>query len=629
MSASRIRQSYFATAVRYHARVRQLSRWANGTNVPVERATIVALHALTFAGLLAWSWRKWPDPLVDFGRELYIPWQITEGRVLFRDIASLFGPLSPYMNALWFRLFGTSLMSIALCNCAILAATIAGIYHLLHASTDRVAAASATLAAVLLFGFCQYLDVGNYNFITPYAHEATHGLALSVAALVAFYHSIASRRTWLAFVSGVCVGLVLLTKPEIAGALGVSMVVGIAYVVWVQPVDSIHGRALGVFCGGALAPAAAFLAYFVSAGMSLAQASHAVANGWTVAFSTRVARNAFYARVTGFDHPLLNAWHMVQTFVAFLLFVGVTICLARWRPTTPAKRTAALLVRAVFLTVTAFFVPRFGVSRAFPLIAVAGLAAALAVGARRRASGTALQQLPLAMWCCFAIVMLAKMFLNTQVYHYGFYLALPATTVVVVVLVWLIPMAVDRLADPDVARRTKWLFVAAVAVAIVPHLALSDLWFRTKTLPIGEGRDRFLAGTGPTQWQGEAVAEAVSWIANRTPRNATIAVIPEGVMINYLSRRPTSLPFVNFMPPEIIAFGESAIVAGWRAHPPDFVLLIERSTAEYGYSSFGAAPDYGQTTMQWIRSHYERIGLIGRNASGESGSPIVVLKRKG
>ena len=67
---------------------------------------IMALHAATFAGLLAWSWRKWPDPLVDFGRELYVPWQITEGQVLFRDVASLFGPLSPYLNALWFRLFG-------------------------------------------------------------------------------------------------------------------------------------------------------------------------------------------------------------------------------------------------------------------------------------------------------------------------------------------------------------------------------------------------------------------------------------------------------------------------------------------------------------------------------------------
>jgi hypothetical protein len=51
------------------------------------------------AALLAWTWRKWPDILVDFGRELYIPWQLVSGKVLYVDIAYFNGPLSPYLNA--------------------------------------------------------------------------------------------------------------------------------------------------------------------------------------------------------------------------------------------------------------------------------------------------------------------------------------------------------------------------------------------------------------------------------------------------------------------------------------------------------------------------------------------------
>ena len=31
------------------------------------------------------SWGKWPDPLIDFGRELYLPWRTTQGAVLFKD----------------------------------------------------------------------------------------------------------------------------------------------------------------------------------------------------------------------------------------------------------------------------------------------------------------------------------------------------------------------------------------------------------------------------------------------------------------------------------------------------------------------------------------------------------------
>ena len=42
--------------------------------------------AATGLALLAWTWRAWPDPLVDFGRELYVPWRLAEGDALFRDV---------------------------------------------------------------------------------------------------------------------------------------------------------------------------------------------------------------------------------------------------------------------------------------------------------------------------------------------------------------------------------------------------------------------------------------------------------------------------------------------------------------------------------------------------------------
>ena len=33
-----------------------------------------------------WSWGTWPDPTIDFGRELYVPWRLTHGDVLYRSI---------------------------------------------------------------------------------------------------------------------------------------------------------------------------------------------------------------------------------------------------------------------------------------------------------------------------------------------------------------------------------------------------------------------------------------------------------------------------------------------------------------------------------------------------------------
>jgi hypothetical protein len=47
-----------------------------------------------------WTWRKWPDVLPDFGRELYAAWQLSAGKTLYTDVAYFKGPLSPYLNAL-------------------------------------------------------------------------------------------------------------------------------------------------------------------------------------------------------------------------------------------------------------------------------------------------------------------------------------------------------------------------------------------------------------------------------------------------------------------------------------------------------------------------------------------------
>ena len=57
-----------------------------------------------FAAMVMASRGTWPDALIDFGRELYVPWQLTLGKVLYRDVQSYYGPLSPYINALWFKL---------------------------------------------------------------------------------------------------------------------------------------------------------------------------------------------------------------------------------------------------------------------------------------------------------------------------------------------------------------------------------------------------------------------------------------------------------------------------------------------------------------------------------------------
>ena len=117
--------------------------------------------ALLFAAGLAWSWRAWSDPMVDFGGELYLAWQLSEGRDLQRDLAYRHGLLSPYWNAALFSVFGISLRTLIAANIATFAAVLALAYRLVQRLAGPLAAFAATAALMGLCGFAHYGRVGN------------------------------------------------------------------------------------------------------------------------------------------------------------------------------------------------------------------------------------------------------------------------------------------------------------------------------------------------------------------------------------------------------------------------------------------------------------------------------------
>ena len=91
-----------------------------------------------FVALAGWSWGKWSDPQIDFGNELYTAWQITEGRLLYAEMAYRNGPLSHYLNALGFALFGVSARTLVWCNLAVLAAIVAMTFRAVTATCGRL-----------------------------------------------------------------------------------------------------------------------------------------------------------------------------------------------------------------------------------------------------------------------------------------------------------------------------------------------------------------------------------------------------------------------------------------------------------------------------------------------------------
>jgi hypothetical protein len=218
---------------------------------------------------------------------------------------------------------------------------------------------------------------------------------------------------------------------------------------------------------------------------------------------------------------------------------------------------------------------------------------------RERASRGILQ----AMLVAFGTVLLAKIFLLARIYQYGFVLGLPAALLFVAALVSWIPGEIRRRGGS--AALFRGAAVGFLAVAVFGHLVAMAPYLNAKTGRVGGVHDSIRVAPGIARMVGRTL-EAVH---ARTAPNDTLAVLPEGVMLNFLARRPTPTPHFSFNPFELHVYGESEILRGFEASPPAAIVLVHHDTSEHGARFLGA--NYGLHLMSWVRSRYRTAVQIG------------------
>jgi hypothetical protein len=574
------------------------------------------LVAVAFVALARWTWGAWPDVLVDFGRELYAPWRLSEGAVLYRDLAWFNGPLSAAWNALLFEVFGASFATLVWANLALLAAFTALCFGLLRSISSPLPAAVACLCMLAVCGFGHPLGLGNYNFVAPYSHEVVHGSMLGLASLGCLRVWDGWRSLAWVLLAGLALGLCFLTKAEVFLAALLADLTALALFLASEPkARAERARIAAGFAGAALLPLLAALT-LLARSLPSGEALRGALGSWPWVFAGGAEELAFYRQGMGLDQPIERLAELGAWSARWLLVLVPALALAWKLPRgSPRARMAAIAMLALSAGVTWWALderdalngspfaswPLTRAARPFPLFVLAlGGFLAWRLAHSREARRTGRVELAL---CVFAFALLGKMLLNTRLIHYGFALALPALLLVAVALLGWIPAALEA------RGRAGWVFRAAalamLAVGTQAHLRRTDHFLERKSTVVGAGRDAFRADV-----RGSLVNAALADLAQRAAPGETLAVFPEGVMLNWLARRANPTPYVNFMPSELLLFGEPRIAAAFRAHPPDWVLLVHKDTGEYGYPLFG--PDYGRELATWIQESYEPVSLHGQ-----------------
>jgi len=107
----------------------------------------------------------------------------------------------------------------------------------------------------------------------------------------------------------------------------------------------------------------------------------------------------------------------------------------------------------------------------------------------------------------------------------------------------------------------------------------------------------------------EAINKTVEYINKNTKEEDTILVLPEGSVINYLTKRKSHNKFYYLIPPNIEVFGEESIVKELEQDLPEYLILQPMSYTNFSETYF--CDSFGKKICNLIPKYYEAPIVFG------------------
>lgn len=562
----------------------------------VARATIVAVALALF-----WlTWAHWGSIQIDCGREVYVPYEILRGKLLYRDLWYPYGPLEPYVSALLFKLFGEHLnvlysfgLTLAI-GCALV----------LFESGKLLAGRAVGLTAALVL-LLQGFNFTIFNYILPYTYAAPTGLLFNLTCLFfTIRHAIRQSNRDL-MLAGVAAGLALITKQE----MGVACYLMLAFVLAMETMLQRSARPLmrGIgACAPGLALAAAVYGWFF---WKVTPEAILYAN-W------QYAPGGYYMRTYG---PRMNAAiglrfvptellsliaNSATAVVLWLLIAKACRRMERWSFATIVALVALVLGvvhcysdplgQANYVAWYEFLFPRGSF-----FIGVAFLVYTLNEVRKNPAEPRFLAE---AMLAVFAVVSGVRVLAETAPFGYSVYYTAPLFLVFLITVTRVIAAAAPDLS----AERRGGLIISLLAAEVI--------LFAMVIVPIGSGRNtKFQTSWGDiylTANDASTARQIYNFMMDQKRQNRRVVLLPELPMLYAFTGTEAPSRWYTTIAGYLSPAQEEGYIVDLKRGNPDYIVLTNRSTPETNAPYFGM--DYDRKIYRWIQANYRVTGQFGQ-----------------
>lgn len=611
-------------------------------------APYISAIIVSFLFGLASSWQRWGNPLIDCGREMMQPFRLLRGEMLYSDVRHIYGPLSPYLNAALYRIFGVSLNALYIDGAVSAVIVLSLIYWL---SRQLMSRAAATLATLSVMWMCAFKAAGNY--FLPYSYSALHGCALGLITLTFVVRFVQAkddkRKGFYLFIASLCAALTTLAKTEMGFAAGAAG--GVAAVLVGLPSVSRAVRYSLLF----VVPFLAIVVVIYAAFASVVGWNTLIVDSFLLVRGLPPELVYFNKTVSGFDRPLHSLTLILNALLRLIALAASIAALSYWlarrteakaanqnlafasniNPVDAAQagyidfRQAWMLLAATILMLISLPLIKGslpwdqGPYLMMPLLIILLVIAPLreyasAVINGKRVQGRTIVFLVVAV---YAMASLIRMILRVRSGGaYGSFL-LPAS-VVLFIYAWTItfPSLIWGERARSFAKRIVYtlLWLSVLTMTFVTAIRYQ----RKNIVPLVSARGTLIA----EREHGRAFAEAMKYVERETVEGDALVVLPEGNSIAFMMNRRNPLREDILTPGFLDAAGERRAIRQIEAAQTRVILIANRTTKEFSAEAIGR--DYLHTLFDWIEANYTPVETFGErpDANLQFGDKIFFIR---
>lgn len=507
--------------------------------------------------------------LIDFGREVYYPQRILQGKILYKDLFNIYGPLAYQINAVLYKFFGAKLSTLygAGVLCSLL--TVSGIFLI----------AKKFLSEFLSFGIGLFsLAVGVttsviFNFHFPYSWAVLYGLVAFLFSLYFLLNFCDDKNSTNLCISSFLAGICITCKYDF-------ILYGI--IVLFLIIKEKNFKALLSFLS---VPFISFGVLFIQ-GLRFSDLANflivikAMAKSKTLTY--------FYQNSGIYFHPKA----LVTDFLLFLKFViPFSAILAGVSLFNRNKIGSISLQIFGWVTFLWFFTEKYQIAFGFlPLVLLI-----FALFSYKKFD------FKLFILVLSALAAGAKVFWVLILQSYGNYYVPIILIAFLALLFTYLPKKLEKVVAIYVIIAGLFIFISNFSTLSLPQYKITT--------------ER---GTIYTQ---KSIAGSTNQLINFLKnQNGNAVIFPEGMSVNFLSNTISDDYYNSLLPLYVETFTEEKIINHYRENLPEYVIFNNLNMKDYYFKYI--CEDYALDFCRFVKDNYEMDKII------DNGFRYVIFKRK-